>query len=422
MLSSTPPKQLHPPSPSPPRRNSRLFFTLFYTLSSFAEGGQNAVLLWLTYALTSNAFLIGVMVVLSYLPAAVAGLLFKRFADRGRANVVARSTNLTLSLVSLLLAIQHFSTGDNIPLSITVIAASQIVLSFAKMFNKAALNRLVRGAFGKEDAKRLLAASQSASLIGQVIGTGLAGMALAQGWITAGLLCAALSYAASAGSLALGTKGYPGGAAASSGGAAEAPSPATRKPQAIRWNRGLVTVLLFSVPSSGALPFLSTLLVPLAKSVSPGQPSYYALLNIVTSAGGFLAGIVLSTGLVGSRRVLRWALPVATVLAPALGLLDLAYGVAVIAFLLSLVATCHVITMQVLTNQVPQDHEVGQFAIVRNVVASLAKAGFALAAGTLAGLYGITVPYAVLAASTALFTVVWLVMRPERHIATALDD
>ncbi|MFF4183038.1 MFS transporter [Streptomyces sp. NPDC001691] len=413
-----PSRRLAPPPPAPARRSSRLFFTLFFTLSSFAEGGQAVVLLWLTYALTSSALLIGLMVVLGYLPAALLGLLFKRFADRGRAGRVARRTNTTLSVVSLLLAIQHFSSGGRTALSITVIALSQVVLSIAKMFNKAALNRLIRGAFEREEAGRLLAVSQSASLTGQVFGAGLAGVALAQGWITAGLVCAALAYAASAGSLALGTRGYADRAEPSPG-TKESPADGgerTRGERAavrIRWSPALIGVLVFSVPSSGALQFLNTVLVPLASAVAPEQPSYYALLNIVTIAGGFLAGVLLSTGAVSSRRVLGWALPVTVVLALSLALVDAAYLVAVVAFGLSLAVTCHVICMQVLTNQVPADHEVGQFAVVRNVVASLAKAAFSFAAGTLVGVYGVTAAFVVLACSTALFAVGWLVMRPE---------
>ncbi|MEU9112683.1 hypothetical protein AB0D04_12980 [Streptomyces sp. NPDC048483] len=67
-----------------------------------------------------------------------------------------------------------------------------------------------------------------------------------------------------------------------------------------------------------------------------------------------------------------------------------------------------------------RDHAVGQFAIVRNVVAPLAKAVFALAAGSIAGLFGLTAAYAVLAASTALFVSAWFLMRPEEHISAAL--
>nr|AGZ93817.1 hypothetical protein [Streptomyces sp. WM6391] len=412
MPSAKPPsRQLDPPAPAPAHRSSRLFFTLFFTLSSFAEGGQAVVLLWLTYALTNSALLIGVMVVLGYLPAALLGLLFKRFADRGRAGRVARSTNTALSVVSLVLAVQHFSSGGRTALSITVIALSQVVLSIAKMFNKAALNRLIRGAFEREEARRLLAVSQSASLTGQVFGAGLAGVALAQGWITAALICAALAYAASAGSLSLGTRGY-ADRAEQQPSTGENPAGGGRAAVPIRWSSALIGVLVFSVPSSGALQFLNTILVPLASTVAPEQPSYYALLNIVTIAGGFLAGVLLSTGAVSSRRVLGWALPVTVALSLALALVDAAYLVAVVAFGLSLAVTCHVICMQVLTNQVPADHEVGQFAVVRNVVASLAKAVFSFAAGTLVGVYGVAVAFVVLACGTALFAAGWLVMRP----------
>ncbi|MFI2370230.1 MFS transporter [Streptomyces sp. NPDC018833] len=398
----------------PPQSAARLLFTLFFALSSFAEGGQAVVLLWLTYALTNNAFLIGVMVVLGYLPAALLGLLFKRFADRGRADLMARSTNTVLSVVSLVLAVQQMSSGRNTALSITVIALSQVVLSIAKMFNKAALNRLIRASFDGGTAKRFLAMSQSASLIGQVLGAGLAGVALAQGWATTGLFCAAAAYAASAGSLTLGTRGYADRVRRE---ARDESVTTTAQPTPIRWHYGLVAVLVFSVPGSGALQYMNTLLVPLASGVAPHQPSYYALLNIVTICGGFLAGILLSTNVVSSHRVLVWGLPSTTVLAATMAVFDTRLVVAVVGFALSLVITCHVICMQVLTNQIPQEHEVGRFAVVRNVVASLAKAVYAFAAGTLVGLYGVTTASVVLAGSTAFFALVWMVTRPRQHLS-----
>ncbi|MFB7664060.1 MFS transporter [Kitasatospora sp. NPDC056138] len=379
---------------------------LFFVFSSLAEGGQAVVLLWLTYALTSNALLIGVVVVLGYLPAALVGLLFSRVADRGRADRMARSTNSVLSVTSFLLAAQQFTSGRSVALSMTVISLSQVVLSIAKMTNKAALNRLIRNLFDRDTARRLMGLTSSSSLIGQVVGAGLAGLFLAQRWVVGGLLFAAVAYGLSALFMTLGTRGYtePGERAEEESGQPEGQTP-------MRWSFGLVAVLLFSIPSSGGLQFMTTLLVPLADAVAPNQPSFYAVLNIVSIGGGFLAGVLLSTSVVSSRQVLAWALPIAGALALLLAFFHLKYLVVLECFALVLVITCHVICMQVMTNQAPRDHEIGQFAVMRNVVASLAKAVFSFAAGALVGLCGISGTSAVLAAALACFALAWPALR-----------
>ncbi|MBB2938607.1 putative MFS family arabinose efflux permease [Amycolatopsis bartoniae] len=380
------------------------WYTVFSFLSSWAEGGQAVVLLWLTYSLTSNAFLIGVMIVLGYLPAAVLGLLFRRFADRGRAERVAGSTNAVLSGVSLALTVEQLLAGRAVALAIVVIAASQVVLSVAKMVNKAALNRLVRDVFPPGTAKRVLEVSSSASLIGQVVGAGLAGVFLSANWTAAGLLVSALAYGTGALALTFGLR-RPA--------REEMPEPPVevKTRAALPAGIGLVLVLVFSVPSSGALQFLNTLLVPLADDIAHGHPSFYAVLNVVSVAGGFLAGLALSTRVITTEAVLRWGLPTVAVFAALLGFITQPWLVAVTAFVLSLVITCHVICMQVLTNQVPADSQVGQFAVLRNVVAALAKAVFSFAAGAVVGWWGVRTAAVALAATTLVFAVAWFVAR-----------
>jgi MFS family permease len=411
------PVAAEPPASS---RAQRLLFLAFFLLTSLAEGAQAVVVLWLTYDLTDSALLIGVMIVLGYLPAAVVGMLYRVRADRDRADRVARRTNTVLSVASLVLALQQAVSGASVALSIAAIALAQVVLSLAKMLNKAALSRLIRHSFESWRAKRFLETSSSASLVGQVAGAGLAGLVLAQGWVVEGLLFAAVAYAASAVCLVLGTSGYAERAriadaeeAAGSGATGGAPPP----PRRLQLDPGLVAILVYSTPSSGGLQFLTTLLVPLAAFVAPHQPSFYAVLTIATSCGGFLAGIVLSTNLVSMRVVLRGGLPIVAVLAVALSLTRATVLVAALSFALALVITCHVICMQVLTNQVPEEDAVGQFAIVRNVAASLTKAVFAFSAGALIGVFGVATASRVLAVATAGFAIAFLVTRPSWRIS-----
>ncbi|MCW2631944.1 MAG: hypothetical protein JWR88_906 [Pseudonocardia sp.] len=155
------PQSTRPTATAPSSGAKARFFALFYTLSSLAEGGQTVMFLWLTYALTSNALLVSLMVVLGYLPSAIVGLVFKRLADQDQADRMARSANSVLSMTSLLLAGQQLVSGNLVALAVTVIAVSQVVLSVAKMINKAALNRLIRNLFDKSQGKRVLEVSSS---------------------------------------------------------------------------------------------------------------------------------------------------------------------------------------------------------------------------------------------------------------------
>jgi len=178
------PVATEPPASS---RAQRLLFLAFFLLTSLAEGSQAVVVLWLTYDLTDSAFLIGVMIVLGYLPAAIVGMLYRVRADRDRADRVARRTNTVLSVASLVLALQQAVSGASVALSIAAIALAQIVLSLAKMLNKAALSRLIRYSFESWRAKRFLETSSSASLVGQVAGAGLAVVTAVQAFINMGV-------------------------------------------------------------------------------------------------------------------------------------------------------------------------------------------------------------------------------------------
>lgn len=398
-------------------------FTAFYLLSSLAEGVQSVVLLWLTYALTKNALLVGTTVVLGYLPGTVAGLIFRRRADRGHAERIARYTNLWLALVSSGVAVDMV-VGGSVAVTISVMMASRVVLGLVKMVNTAAIGRLVRGSFDEAASARVLQLSSSSSLTGLIIGTAIGGVMASAGLSGPSLLVAAAAYAGSAVTMAYGTRGYRPLAPRPEAQSAprRALRPAAGKPTGtrvvprVRWDLRIVVVLLFSVPSSGAVQYISTLLVPLSQTVSPGHPAYYAALDIAACCGGFLAGILLSTALVSSRGVLNLGLPAAAVLAVALGVTHNRAVVLALAFAIALVITGHVVCMQVLTNQVPAAHEVGEFTVLRTVVASLAKVAFAFAAGAAAGALGPRAATIALAACLLPFAAAWFALGPRSHV------
>lgn len=389
--------------------------TAFYLLSSLAEGGQSLILLWVTYALTNSALLVSVVVLLGYLPATIVGMFFRRFADRGRADHIVQRTNIVLSVVSALLAFEQFVAGSSVAPTVAAILSSQVVLSLVKMVNRAALGRLLRDSFDDATCRRVLQLSSSFSLMGIVIGAGVSGVMVSQGWAVPSLVLAAASYVASSVTMTLRTRTYRPSAAT-----ATAHSPRVGEMlRGARWDLRMLTVMVFSVPSSGALQFVSTLLLPLSQAISPGHPTYYAVLDVTSVCGGFLAGTLLSMSVLSSRLVLNVALPVSAVLAAALGASNSTPVVAALAFAVTFAITAHVVCMQVLTNQVPASHEVGQFTVMRNIVASLAKATFSLSAGALVGVTSPHTAAFVLAVAFLPFAIAWPAMATRSRMVAA---
>lgn len=387
-------------------------FTAFYFFSAFAEGVQSVVMLWLIYAVTKNPLLVGTMIVLGYLPPAVAGLAFRRHADHGRADRIVRRANLWFAIVPGIVA-SELIIGGPVALTIGLMMASRIALGLVKLVNTAAIGRLVRDSVDYATRARVLQVSSSSSLIGLVTGTGIGGVMASAGLSGPSLLLASAAYVGGAAIIARGTRGYRPSAGQYAAQGAGAAQPTRRLLGDLR----IAVILVFSVPSSGGLQYLSTLLVPLSQTISPGNPTYYAVLDIAASCGGFLAGVLLSTALVSSRLVLYAGLPVCALLAVAFGLTRNPVLVVILAFALTLVITSHVVCMQVLTNQVPEAHAVGEFTVLRTVVASLAKMSFAFGAGAVIGALSLRMATVVLALSFVPFAVAWFALGPRSGLA-----
>lgn len=381
-------------------------FLAFSLLSALAEGAQQVIILWTAFQIGGSGLLVGWAVFAGYAPAAAVGLAVRKHADKGDARSLAGWSNWFLALGSLVMGVQQLLAGDPLT-SVIMILASQALLSLVKLVNKAVVGRLLRTCLQPEAAKKTLQLSSSASLAGQVVGAGGAGLLLSTGLGPAGLLICGAFYAASAFVLRLAVRND--SARARRKNAEDEETPGTRRSPKVRsrLSPALVSVLLFSVPSSGSLQALTTLLPSLSEATAPSAPAFYAVMNVTSMAGGFVAGLVLSSRLSTPLMVLRWAMPASAILLVCLNLLGAEFAVAFLAGVLTLVLTLHVIVMQVLTNQTPPAEEVGSFAMTRNVVASLSKALFALAAGAISSFAGLEAAVWALAGVCAVFWLIW---------------
>ncbi|QLJ03646.1 hypothetical protein HZZ00_23430 [Streptomyces sp. NEAU-sy36] len=374
----------------------------FFCTSSVAETLQAVTIMWASYRLSHNAVVTGAMNAAAYLPGVVLGLLVRKRADSGDAAHRLSVTNWVLFTGSALLTLVWMAGSPPGP-ALAAFAAVQCSLSFVKTMNKAHAGRFIRQGYAAADAVRLRQRSTSLAQAGGAVGGGAAGVLLGFGAVGWCFATTALLYLAGLMAVRRAAPPSPRGAedppaaAAREAGPVAAPGRRERAGSTSAGSRVLRTILLYSFPSSGALPFMSTVAVPLAQTVSPGSGDFYAVLSVAGMSGGFLAGTALSSGRLSSDLVLRTAFLTGAALAVGIAVTRWPAAVVMLFLVLSAVVTTHVMVMQVLTNQAPPEDQVGRFTVVRNAVAGVAKCGAALVAGWLVEALGLTAAWIALA-------------------------
>lgn len=378
---------------------------LFFFANSFAETLQAVGILWAAFALTDSGVVVGVVNAFAYLPGVVVGVLYRNRADSGDSDRSLARTNRALVVGSTALTVVWLVAGAEW-LLIAFFIAAQILLSVVKMLNKAYIGRFVRQRFSGAQARHVLERATSLGLVGGLVGGGLGGLLLelgSAGWLFA---LAALMYVVSLWAIRFtlreGVDPQRVDPAPAKASPAETSSGLTGSNRRLLW-----LVLVFSVPSSGALPYISTLMVPFSDVIAPGAGAFYAALTIATTLGGFVAGMALSAEKITIGHVLTFGLLASAALCVGLGAATWAPLVLLLVFLVAVVLTAHVISMQVLTNQAPAENEVGKFTVMRNCVAGLAKGGFSLVAGWIVDVGGPAQSWLVLAVVLVVFGVGW---------------
>ncbi|WP_206506650.1 hypothetical protein [Streptomyces chrestomyceticus] len=396
----------------------------FFCTSSVAETLQAVAIMWASYRLSHNAVVTGAMNAAAYLPGVVLGLIVRKRADSGDAAHRLSVTNWVLFAGSSLLTLVWMAGSPPGP-ALGAFAAVQCSLSFVKTMNKAHAGRFIRQGYAASDAVRLRQRSTSLAQAGGAVGGGAAGVLLGVGAVGWCFALTALLYLAGLMAVRRATPSSPRKAedmpvaaappTARETGPSATPSRKERGKSPLAGPRALRTILVYSFPSSGALPFLSTVAVPLAQTVSPGSGDFYAVLSVAGMSGGFLAGTALAGGRLSSDLVLRTAFPAGAALAVAIAATRWPAAVVMLFLVLSAVITTHVMVMQVLTNQAPPEDQVGRFTVVRNAVAGVAKCAGALVAGWLVEALGLTATWFALAVVLGAAGFSWWGMRRSKE-------
>ncbi|WJZ01959.1 MFS transporter [Corynebacterium freiburgense] len=256
-------------------------------------------------------------------------------------------------------------------------------MSIVKAFNKGYAGRIIRIHFPSSDGSKILQRATSLGIFGGLAGAGTTGLVTDSLGITwcftfsaalyiLSLVFAKLSLSRSSNDLKPTTT-------------SPKPNPHQGSPKHL--TRLMTLVLVFSVPSSAFLPYLNTLIVPLADSLqstaNANSASLVSVLTLATSAAGIFAGAILGTDRLPLPITLNTALPLAAISSFGLAFITSPYTAITLIFFASLFGTAHVLTMQVLTNQAPPADQVASFTLLRNAFAGLSKAGASIIAGSI---------------------------------------
>ncbi|WP_394938450.1 MFS transporter [Psychromicrobium sp. YIM B11713] len=370
----------------------------FAAVTAVAEALQLVALLWSTLSLSGSPVMVGVVNAFAFIPGVVAGVTLKRAFDRGNPLNSLGRTNWVNVICSIGLAIAvllSLAPG----FLVVGFCLSQAVMSVAKLANKSAMARSLRLLVGRDELATVQGRMSSVTIVGGLVGSGLGGVGLAllgPGWC---FVVASLLYVASVLLVNTARRYVPqtsvvqtagvvqmavtGGAPLAQEAQEALPSGSSR----LKVSDGLpvlALVLIVSIPSSGALQFVTALLPSYADALVPKTAPFYSVLDIAAMVGGVLAGLVVGISPAMRRFIYRYALGISGVLCLVTAIVSWPIVAVGLVAIVSLSITVHVVSMQVATNQMAPEGSVGRYMALRNAGVGIAKTVFSLAAGWLA--------------------------------------
>lgn len=384
------------------------FFQIYNFLSCSAEGIQTVVFLWLIYHETHSPMLVSLTIVSSYLPSAVLGFFFLKKADASSPGKQLFISNVSLSAISLIVYFILMRNEGFELITLSIFYLAQAVLSVVKMFNKSSQNRIIRTAFSNSDAIKALQLASSGMQAAQVFGAAIGGWAISTGYYMQALMLTCCIYLLNIYISTLFEKGHPDNKDAE---VIVQIHSVTKKNESFTYlfrSKDFLLPLIFTVPSSGALQFLNTSL-PSLSSLYGNSEQIYPVLNMTLQCAVIISGIAAALNMLSLKSSLRFSLCISGI---CLILMCLStrnyYAVYFFLFLTSFFVSWHMISIKVLTNQMPDIEHIGKFTMMRNSVASGVKIVFSLSSGAFLTFYSITTTYLILATLLIFFNVLWV--------------
>jgi MFS family permease len=364
--------------------NKYLYLTGTVT-SAFGDGIQAIAIIWYIYSLNHNHILVGAIIAISYVPSFIMAPFLGVLSDR----IDPKKTTVICDLCrfGVILGIFIILFISKIPsLIIIALFIGQLISSSFYTLFKSSSQKLIRCSFAINEVYSIISISSSLSLVLTIIGSGLAGYLLT---ITTPAICFlinSLTFLVAAfcfNRLETISLHDVENLSISQQSATSFYHEIIAGIRYILGKKEVLVVFVLSIPSSGILQGINTLMAPYAKETINSGPRMFALLDISCSIGGFFAGILLQNFKWIRKVSLNIGLLGIAMSALLTGLFNYIITSVIGFFLLGLFTMIHIVSTQSSVNLLTNEQFLGRVVNTRTVVVSLAKIFFSLLSGYL---------------------------------------
>lgn len=376
------------------------------SISAFGDGIQSIAIIWFIYSFSNNSFLVGAIIAVAYVPSLLLSPFLGTFADLFNPKRLSILCDLVRAFVILAISISVVFIDKN-DLLLVIIFIGQLLSSTFYTLYKSSSQKLIRSFFGKKEIQYLISTTSSASLVMTIAGSGLAGVMLDVISPVFCFLINSVSFFLSALCIYF-LKPAPEQDIT--------PLPVKRSEifrhqlsdgfSYVQKNAGILFILFISIPSSGLLQGMNTLMAPYAKIAANAGSGLFALIDIAASLGGVVAGIILHKKNLIRNLSIKYGLLGIAFSACCLGLFRNRILSVAGFFLLGCFIMMHIISTQTITNLITEEEYLGRVVSIRTLVVSLVKIIFSLACGYLISRISPYNVFFILAAFSVIYDIV----------------
>lgn len=363
-------------------KNNKLYYLLGSMISNFGDGIQQISIIWYIYHLTGEAFSIGVMIAIYYLPSILLTPIVSVYVDHHHSKMIVVMTDIFRFIIVLtmsILILLHFE-------STLFIYFLQFLLAVCYTIYKPAEQSFIKESFQDKDIPFVISKSSSLNEGALITGSAVSGVLLIK-------LSLALSFFINSLTFLLAAILYY---------LVKEINTKQKKQSKIQYYSELISgwdfiknregmryLLFLSILNSISIQMTTTILLPLAR-VFKGGSGLYSVFDISFAVGGILAGIVVTNFL---KRYKQWSLVITMVgMATTAGLLhfnSFKMTAAIFIFVLGLFTMSHLIITQTLIQLNSTKEYIGRVVGLRTILASIVKITSALTTGFLISKVGV---------------------------------
>ncbi|MFC4617719.1 MFS transporter [Camelliibacillus cellulosilyticus] len=345
-------------------------------ISNFGDGCQQIAMTWYIYHLTGNAFSIGLMIAIYYVPSIVLTPFLSVLVDARDAKWLTIATDVGRFVFIGLMTVLIFLGVD----SVFLLYIMQGFLAVCYTIYKPASQSFIKEAFKSKDLAFVMSKSSSFNELANIVGVGIAGALIAAAPAVYCFLINDLSFlfpiflfalvkraqkkAAPQGKLLFFSKLKEGFAF-------------------IRTEKDMPYLFYLSILNSVALQMSATMLLPLAQKLG-GESQLYATFEMAFSIGGILSGLMLTILLLKWRgRLLIFTMVGMAILSVLIGVVPYKYVQVFLLFLFGFFTFSHMVATQTIIQLRTPIELIGRVIGFRTIIASLVKITSALSTGFL---------------------------------------